>query len=195
MTVLANDSIFFLRESKRAYLAKPVDQEKLDQLFEIIRWSPSCANNQPWRLIFIRDEEQKKKAGEALPRGNQWALSAPLLVAVCTHRDFDDVRDDDAVEYAQFDTGMATLSLLLGAVQVGLMGHPMAGYDSPAMKKVLGVPGDWKIMCMVSLGYRGNHEELDERTKKKDESPRTRKEINEIIQFDRFNFAPPEKES
>ena len=193
MTALSNDSLFFLRESKRAYLDKPVEQEKLDRLCEIIRWSPSSGNAQPWRFIFIRDDEQKKKAGEALPRGNQWALAAPILIAVCTHTDFDAVRDDDAVEYAQFDTGLATMSLLLGATHLGLMGHGMAGYDSPKMKAALGIPNDWKIMCMASLGYRGNHDDLDERTKKKDESPRTRKSVSEIIQFDKFNFALPEK--
>lgn len=195
MTALPGDSIFFLRESKRAYLDKPVEQEKLDDLFEIIRWSPSCSNNQPWRFIFVRDDEQKKKAGEALPRGNQWATNAPILVAVCTHEDFDVQRDDDDVDYSQFDCGLGTMSLLLGAVQVGLMAHPMAGYDSPAMKKALGVPDDWKIMCMVSLGYRGNHDDLDEQTKEKDEGERTRKAVDEIIQFDKFNFRLPEKDS
>ncbi len=181
-------SIFFDRYSKRAYLDKDIPKESLDRIFEIIRWTPSCANKQPWRIIFVQDKAQHEKLSSALSKGNAWAAKAPVLVVICARESDDYSRDDDPVKYYQFDSGMATLSLLLGAVQEGLMRHPMAGYDAPAVKKALDIPDEYHLLCVVSLGYEGPIDLLDERTRAKDESPRVRKEISEIISMDKFSF-------
>lgn len=180
--------IFFRRESKRAYLDKPVEDEKLDRIFEAIRWTPSCANNQPWRLIFVRDRERHAKLSEALSTGNEWAGKAPILVAVCGRQQDDYTREDDPIEYHQFDCGMATLSLLLAAVDEGLMGHPMAGYDALKVKEALEIPEEYHVLCLVALGYPGPPDLLDEKTRAKDEAPRTRKERSEIVAMDKFAF-------
>ncbi len=180
--------IFFERHSKRSYLDKPIPKQSLERIFEIVRWTPSCANKQPWRVIFVQDKDRHEKLSGALSRGNQWASKAPVLVAVCAREADDYSREDDPVKYYQFDSGMATLSLLLGAVQEGLMGHPMAGYDAPAVKKALDIPDEYHVLCVISLGYEGPIDLLDERTRKKDESPRTRKDVSEVIAQDKFDF-------
>lgn len=177
-----DDSLFFKRESKRSYLDKPVDTDALQRIYEKIRWSPSNSNNQPWRFVFVRKDDAHHQAFiEALPLGNQWAGEAPMLIAVCGRRDDDYVREDNPVEYYQFDCGIATMSLLLAAVEEGLMAHPMAGYDAPKVKGALEIPDDVEVLCVVSLGYKGPIETLDEHTRKKDESPRTRKPLEEVI--------------
>ena len=182
------DSIFFKRYSKRSYLDKSVPKESMERIFEIIRWTPSCANKQPWRIIFVQDRQRHEKFAQALAKGNEWAAKAPVLVAVCAREADDYSREDDPVKYYQFDSGMATLSLLLGAVQEGLMGHPMAGYDAAGVKKALDIPDEYHVLCVASLGYEGPIDLLDERTRAKDESPRVRKELGEIIALDKFDF-------
>ncbi|HWR83950.1 MAG TPA: nitroreductase family protein [Candidatus Deferrimicrobium sp.] len=183
-----NDSIFFSRHSKRSYLDKPVPQEALDRIFEKIRWTPSCGNAQPWRFVFVREASQRAAFLQALSRGNQWADKAPVLIAVCGRPSDDHARTDDPVSYYQFDCGMATLSLLLAAVDEGLMAHPMAGYDAPGVKNALDIPAEFHVLCVVALGYEGPIDLLDDATRKKDEAARTRKEIQEIIATDRFMF-------
>ncbi|UCG60438.1 MAG: nitroreductase family protein [Candidatus Zixiibacteriota bacterium] len=182
------ESIFFKRYSKRSYLDKPITKESLERIFEIVRWTPSCANKQPWRVIFVQNKQRHEKLSAALSRGNEWAAKAPVLVVVCAREADDYSREDDPVKYYQFDSGMATLSLLLGAVQEGLMGHPMAGYDAAGVKTALDIPDEYHVLCVISLGYEGSVDQLDERTRKKDEAPRTRKDIVEIISFDNFDF-------
>lgn len=182
------ESIFFKRHSKRSYLDKKVPQDALERIFEKIRWSPSTANNQPWRFIFVRNSEQHAKFAAALPLGNQWAEKAPILIAVCAREEDDHTRTDDPVKYYQFDSGLAVMSLLLAAVDEGLMAHPMAGYDAVKLHDALDIPAEYHVICIVSLGYEGPVDLLDERTRAKDESPRTRKPLDEIIAFDRFDF-------
>ncbi len=186
-----NDSIFFRRKSLRSYLDKPVSRETLERVFEKVRWSPSAANHQPWRFVVVTEPEQHRKFSEALMRGNEWAAKAPVLVAVCAREKDDGVREDDPVKYYQFASGLATMSLLLAAVDEGLMAHPMAGYEATKLHSALSIPPEYHIMCIVSLGYQGQIELLDERTRKKDESPRTRKPMSDIVSFDRFDFHDP----
>ncbi len=177
-----DDSIFFRRESRRSYLDKPVDPETLQRIYEKVRWSPSCNNNQPWRMVFVaRGGIHHRAFAEALADGNQWAAAAPILIAVCGRRADDYSREDNPVEYYQFDCGLATMSLLLAAVDEGLMAHPMAGYSAPKVKAALEIPEDFEVLCVVSLGYKGPLESLDDITRKKDESPRTRKPQGEVI--------------
>jgi len=186
------DSIFFRRMSKRSYLDKPVSRETLDRIFEKVRWSPSAANHQPWRFVVVTDPTQHGKFVEALSRGNEWAAKAPVLIAVCAREKDDGVRDDDPVKYYQFASGLATMSFLLAAVDEGLMAHPMGGYDAPKLHAALSIPPQYHVMCIVSLGYEGPIELLDERTRKKDEAPRTRKPMAEIVSYDQFGFSDPD---
>ncbi len=185
------DSIFFRRESKRSYLSTPVEQDKLDRIFEKVRWSPSCSNNQPWKFVVVRDPGQHAKFMTALTRGNQYAAAAPVLIAVCSRPQDDYIRTDDPVQYYSLGCGLAVMSLLLAAVEEGLMGHPMAGYDAIKLKAQLDIPSEYHLMCIISLGYKGPIELLDDRTRKNDEAPRTRKPIDQILSYDRFSFPVP----
>ncbi len=183
------NTLFMKRESKRSYHSRPIPKGVMDRLWERIRWSPSSSNAQPWRFIFVSDPEQHQKVMAGLARGNQWAAKAPTLVVVCARKEDDHIRDDNGVQYHQFDCGLATMSLLLGAVEEGLMGHPMAGWKHQPIAEALGIPDGFDIMCVVSLGYKAPIETLEGRAREYDESPRTRKPINEVITVDRFDFS------
>ncbi len=181
------NSAFFMRHSRRAYLDKPVPQEALERIIEKVRWSPSNSNNQPWRFIFVRDKQTHDRlVDEALSRGNNWAKAAPIIIVVYSKESLDVVREDDPIKYYQFDTGMATMALLLASVEEGMMPHPMGGYRAPDVKKVLGIPEDYHVICVVALGYEGSIDQLDERTRAKDEKPRTRNPVAEIVAYDKF---------
>ena len=183
-----DDSIFFKRHSKRSYLEKPVPDDVMQRIYEKVRWSPSCNNNQPWRMVFVSDPEQHARFMECLPKGNQWAAKAPVLVAVTARESDDYSRDDDPVKYYQFDCGLAVMSLLLAATHEGLMGHAMAGYDAKKLHEVLDIPDEYHVICIVALGFEGPTEALTGKWREYDESPRTRKKLNEIICANKFSF-------
>jgi nitroreductase len=184
-----NDSIFFRRQSNRAFLDRAIPEEMLARIYEKVRWSPSCNNNQPWRFVFAFDQEQRTRFMECLPVGNQWAGDAPVLIAVCARAVDDYTRTDDPVAYYQFDCGLAVMSLLLAATEEGLLTHPMAGYNATQLHTVLEIPAEFHVMCVIAMGYPCSIDQLDERNRKKDEAPRTRKELKEIICKDRFGFT------
>ena len=184
-----SDSIFFKRKSMYAFTGQPVSSDTLDKLFEIIRWTPSCANKQPWKLLFAVDEKVRAECMTALPRGNQWAGKAPVLAVIVSRPEDDAIRDDDPIQYYQFDCGMAVMSLMLGATELGLMTHPMAGYDANGIKKALSIPAEYHVICVIAIGYHGDADKLDERTLSSENRERSRKTISEIIAIDRFEWS------
>jgi len=74
------------RRTVRDFLPEPVPQEVLDRCFDAARLAPSSSNLQPWEFVVIRDPQTRQAANAAcldqLP-----AKSAPVLIALITHRD------------------------------------------------------------------------------------------------------------
>jgi len=167
------------RRSLRAYSDRPVEPEKVERMLEAARWSPSCANRQPWRFIVVGEDSISRAAvGASLDPGNGWALRAPVLVVAGAARG--DGAVVEAREYSLSDTGMALMSLLYRGADQGLLVHPMAGWKDAPLRAALGLPEDFAPVAVVAVGYPGKPEELDEATRKKDGKPRTRKPLGEV---------------
>ena len=54
------------RESVRAYLEKPVPEEKLRNVLEAARLAPSANNRQPIKLVVIRDSKRRSELAQAV---------------------------------------------------------------------------------------------------------------------------------
>ncbi len=167
------------RRSLRAYADRPVEPGKIERMIEAARWSPSCANRQPWRYVIVDKGAASRASLEAaLDPGNAWAKRAPVLVVAAARRADGSVVESR--EYFLHDTGLATMSLLYRAVDLGLLVHPMAGWNERAVREALAIPDDAVPIAVVAVGYPGRPDELDEATRAKDEKPRVRKGIGEI---------------
>jgi len=167
------------RRSGRAYADRPVEPEKIERMIEAARWSPSCANRQPWRYVIVEKGAPSRSPLEAaLDPGNSWAKRAPVLVVAAARKADGSVVESR--EYYLHDTGLATMSLLYRGVDMGLLVHPMAGWKEGAVRVALGMPDDAVPIAVVAVGYAGSPGDLDEETRKKDQKPRVRKGIGEI---------------
>jgi nitroreductase len=60
-----------------------LNEETLMRVFECARWAASSFNEQPWRFLIARSEEDRQKFLSFLMPANQvWAKNAPVLVLV-----------------------------------------------------------------------------------------------------------------
>ena len=138
---------------RRAYRSlKPINIEKelIVDLATHASLSPSCNNNQPWRFIFVVDKEQLKKIHSALPKGNKWMELSSMIIIV-----FSRIKDDCVVKtriYNLFDTGMAVAFLILRATELGLVAHPVAGYDEEKIKQTFEIPEEYQIITLINIG-------------------------------------------
>ncbi|MFW6181892.1 MAG: nitroreductase family protein [Spirochaetota bacterium] len=144
-----------IMESRRAFRSlQPADlgEELLAQLAEAARLAPSCFNNQPWRYVFVDAPRVLQELHAALAKTNAWATAGSMIIAVFSRPDLD--CRIKGREYFLFDTGMATAFLILRAAELGLVAHPIAGFNEDLVKDVLCIPADMRVITLVIVGEK-----------------------------------------
>lgn len=176
-----------VRRSKRALSSDSIPEEDLIRLIEAAHLAPSCFNNQPWRFVIVQGKilEEVKKA---LPGGNYWAKQAPAIIAVSSHRDLD-CKLSDRRDYFLFGCGLAVENLILQATQMGLVAHPIAGYDPLKIKEVLEIPEDFVLITLVVVGKPGDINLLSEKHREIELGSRDRKPLEKVLAWNEFPFT------
>ncbi|MBX6393508.1 MAG: malonic semialdehyde reductase [Burkholderiales bacterium] len=73
------------REARTHYhwLDKPVSDETLRELYELMKWAPTSMNGNPVRIVFLRSPEAKQRLLPALAPGNvEKTLAAPVTAII-----------------------------------------------------------------------------------------------------------------
>lgn len=178
--------LIYTRRAWRAISEEPVSKDEIKRLIEAAHLAPSCFNNQPWRFI-VATGKRLETVKEALPGGNYWARPAPAIIAVASHRDLDCKLSDNR-DYFLLGCGLAVENLVLQATQMGLIAHPIAGYDPLKVKGALGIPEDYVLITLVIVGRRGDVASLSEKHREIELGPRERKPLEEVLAWGRFGF-------
>ncbi|MDM7999366.1 MAG: nitroreductase family protein [Dehalococcoidia bacterium] len=135
------------RRSIRRYQSKDVPEEMLTQVLEAGRWAPSAHNSQPRKFVVIREEKTRRELAQIAPYGS-FLREAPVAIAV--------VIDPSLSNHPVEDGAAATQNMLLAAHALGLGGCWVGSYGSSyeeAAKSILGIPGDRRLLSIISLGY------------------------------------------
>jgi len=144
-------------EKRRAYRSlDPVEITKalIHDLADQARLAPSCFNKQPWRFVFAHSPAVREKLSAAISKGNEWTQAASMVIAVFSQKDLDCLVKER--EYYLFDTGMATAFLILRATELGLVAHPIAGFDEDKAKEILGIPPEMRLITLVLVGKKSD---------------------------------------
>ncbi len=170
------------RWSPRAFAEeRPVEPEALHSLLEAVRWAPSSSNEQPWRFVVATREEPAEydRLLACLLEGNRkWAYRAPVLILSVARMDFE--ADSRPNRHAFHDVGLATENLLLQATALGLVAHPMAGFDIEKARADLKIPCGYEPVAMIAVGYPGELTVLQDYLQQRELKPRERKPLTEI---------------
>ncbi len=140
-------------EKRRAYRSLErveIKDELIKDLAECASLAPSCFNYQPWRFVFVYQENLLQELRKTLSKGKEWAYNASMIIAVFSKKDMDCVIGER--EYYLFDVGMASAFLILRATELGLVAHPIAGYNPEAVKELLGIPAEMKLITLIIVG-------------------------------------------
>ncbi|MCF6171531.1 MAG: nitroreductase family protein [Bacteroidales bacterium] len=169
------------RWSPRAFSEKPVEEEKLNSLFEAARWAPSAFNEQPWRFIVGRKgNEVYDKIMQSLVEWNrQWAGRAPVLVLNLARKTFSHNNKPNGV--ALYDLGQAVAFMILEAVNQGLISHEMSGFDAGEAARLLEIPESFQAVSVTAFGYYGDPDALPRDMYESETGKRQRKNPGEIV--------------
>ena len=146
MTVL--DAIH-KRYSCRAYQDRPVEQEKLEQVFEAARLAPSAKNIQDWRFVVVRDKEKKQQVAESTNRPEVFGKAGVIIVA-CSNSDYV-MKCGQAV--GPIDVAIALEHISLQATELGLATCWIGSFETEKVREILGIPQGVAIIELMALGY------------------------------------------
>ena len=162
------------RWSPRAFSPRPVEAEKLAQLFEAARWAPSSYNAQPWAFIVATREDAEgytRLLSTLVEPNRQWAQQAPVLILTVAKLDFDHVARPN--RHAFYDLGQAVANLTVQSTSLDLHIHQMGGFDPGAARDLFAIPKGYEPVSVLALGYQ------DESTA--DPAARTRKPLTDFV--------------
>ena len=79
----ALDQLFRKARSHRAWLNRPVTDESLRQLYDLMKWAPTSVNCSPARILFLRTREAKERLRPALSASNvEKTMTAPVTAII-----------------------------------------------------------------------------------------------------------------
>jgi 3-hydroxypropanoate dehydrogenase len=147
------DQLFRQARTYSTWLPKPVSDDTLRQLYDLMKWAPTSANSNPARIVFVRTPEGKQRLLPALAQGNvQKVLTAPVTAIIAydlmfyeklprlfphnpTMRDLF-ARSPELVEVtARRNSSLQGAYLILAARALGLDCGPLSGFDNTKVDK------------------------------------------------------------
>lgn len=145
------------RQSVKTYLPVPVEREKVERVLEAGRLAPSAFNHQYRRFVVVTDPDVKRalreKAG-AQPMIEQ----APVLIVLCATEENEFIMPCGEKNYP-IDMALCGAYMMLEACDQGLGTCWLGAFDANAVREVLGIPAEARVVTMIPLGYHDGTQE------------------------------------
>lgn len=172
LTDEALDRLFRKPRTHSAWLDKPVSDEILREIYDLMKWGPTSANSSPARILFLRTPEAKQRLRPALSPGNlDKTMAAPVTAIIGYDQKFYEQlprlfpnnpampdRFASAPNLAQvtaFRNG--TLQggyFILAARALGLDCGPLSGFDNAKVdEEFFPAPSSIKSNFLCNLGF------------------------------------------
>lgn len=134
------------RRSIRGYKDEPVPEEALSQVLEAARLAPSAANRQEYKFIVVKDEATRKALVPACNNQKFVGEAAVVIVGCATNPER---------KYARVDVAIAMDHMTLAAHALGLGTCWIGAFSEEEVKKLLGIPEEVSVVCLLPLGHPG----------------------------------------
>jgi nitroreductase len=179
------------RRSLRAFDREPPGEGEMWTLFEAASLAPSSGNAQPWRFVIARRGSAACSAlGDTLRPSNRWALAAPMLVTTAVRSMHEHpTKPPKENRLALLELGLAIGNVLIQAAALGLIAHPVGGFDRDAAREAMGIPSEWQLGVLLAIGRPGDPERLEPDVRARDPRPRERLGVSEMV-FERHWGRP-----
>jgi len=168
-----------LRRAVKVYDPKHrMSEAEIEKLMSLAMLSPTAWNIQNWRFVLVRDPELRKQVRGAAWDQPQVTDASLLVVLTADIKAWEKeparywrnapqpVQDYILPAMAQFyegreqmqrdegmrSCGMAAMTLMLAAQEMGYQSCPMDGFDFDAVGKLINLPADHAIVMFVAIG-------------------------------------------
>lgn len=162
------------RTSIRAYEARPVEKEKVEEMLRAAMAAPTAMNKQPWHFIVVDQRSVIDSLSAANPRAKMLE-TAPLAIVVCG--DMDKAIEGGGRDFWIQDASAATENLLLAAHAMGLGAVWTGAYPveerCKSLAQILSLPDNIIPLSMIVIGYPAEHPQPKDKYKEENISYNT----------------------
>lgn len=168
----AFDVLFRAARTQNGFLDRPVTDEQLRQVYDLMKWGPTTQNSQPMRIVFVRSKQAKEKLAPALSPGNlDKTMKAPVTAIIAYDTRFyehlprtfpnnpaakNNYEGEEKRAHAE-RTALRNSSLqgayfIIAARALGLDCGPMSGFDTAKVDAAFFPDGRFKSNFLINLG-------------------------------------------
>lgn len=167
---LSLDTLFRNARTHSAWLDKPVSDELLLELYELMKWGPTSANSSPARFVFVKNPDAKERLlSTMIPSNEEKTRTAPVTVIIAQDHEFYEnlprlfphtdarawfVGNQSLIDMTAFrNASLQGAYLLLAARALGLDAGPMSGFDSAKLDAEFFAGTKIRSNFLINLGY------------------------------------------
>jgi nitroreductase len=154
------------RRSIRKYHRVPVPEDKLRRVLEAAQAAPSASNRQELRFIVVRDQATRELLVRAAADQGFLADAGVVIVGCAT---------DASRRWHAVDAAIAIDHMTLAATALGLGTCWIGAFEEGAVKSIVGVPENVKVVMLLALGVPAD-----------EGRPRARKSLDDLVVYDRW---------
>jgi 3-hydroxypropanoate dehydrogenase len=164
------DTLLRQARTHNAWLDKPVTDEQLRQIYELMKWGPTSANCSPARIVFVKSSAEKEKLVACMAPGNAAKTrSAPVTAIIGMDLAFIDhlprlfphadarswfAGNPSLIQATAFrNSSLQGGYFILAARAVGLDCGPMSGFDADKVNASFFANTSIQVNFVCSLGY------------------------------------------
>ena len=173
----ALDQLFRAARTRNAWTDRPVSDDQIRELYDLMKLGPTSANSCPARFVWVRSTEGKARLSAHVSKTNRpKVLAAPVTAIVGYDLDFADrlpqlfpargqmmqelFRDSVLAQTTAFrNSSIQGGYLILAARALGLDTGPMSGFDNERVDAEFFAGTRIKSNFICSMGY-GSDENL-----------------------------------
>lgn len=176
---------------------KDINEGLLRKIYDIAKLVPSSFNLQPWKIILVRDPQNKKKLRAAAFNQPKAEESSAMLIVLADKKGYEEISKimDDFIEkgyfsdgekaqhvgmannlygnplasrgFAMRNAGLFAMGFMLAAKDFGVDTHPMDGFDQDKVKESFNIPEQYEVAMLIAVGYHDEKKTLLPRLNRK----------------------------
>lgn len=166
----ALNALFLSARSHNGWSDKPVTDDQLHQIYDLMKWGPTSANSSPARIIFVKSDEGRARLGPCMSAGNEAKTrQAPVTAIIGMDMEFyeklpqlfphADARawfagNQAAIDATAFrNSSLQGAYLMMAARAIGLDCGPISGFDENKLNAEFFSGTTVRVNFVCSIGY------------------------------------------
>lgn len=139
------------RYSARAMSSTPVEKEKIEQILEVARISPSACNLQRHRLTVVTSKEGIDKLRDCTPC--HFNASTIIILSIEKDTGSSNMKGDDWYKFGLMDIGIVVDHMTLKATELGLGSTIVGMFDLDMLRDKFEFPPTQYPVLLLPIGY------------------------------------------